>query len=102
MKIVPDEPSLLLATYLVRQRGSGKRSPIKPKEGVRAVSDSDRVEISEAAREIHLLTQLVLSAPEVRMDRVREVAGKVSGGLIVPNHQIAEGMIRSALMDKVL
>ncbi len=102
MRIIPDEPFRFLETYLVRNLGNSKKSPVKTGEGVRAASDSDRVEISDAAREIHLLTRLVPSAPGVNMERVQEVSGKVARGYSVRGDQVAEGLLRSALMDRVL
>jgi flagellar biosynthesis anti-sigma factor FlgM len=103
MKIIPDEPFRFLETYLIRNREGSRKSPVKAKPEVRVVPDSDRVEISEMARELQGLTQMVPATPDVNMERVREVQGQIASGRFqIRADQAAEGLIRSALMDQVL
>ncbi len=103
MRIIPDEPFRFLETYLIRNKEGGKRAPVKTESALRVVPDSERVEISEMARELQGLTQMVSVTPDVNMERVWNVQGQIASGRFqMRADQTAEGLIRSALMDKVL
>ncbi|HHY93771.1 MAG TPA: flagellar biosynthesis anti-sigma factor FlgM [Firmicutes bacterium] len=78
---------------------------VKEKEvtgGGRARARSDQVELSPDARELARLVQLVERLPEVRSDRLRELAAALADGSYdVPASAVAEKMLGRFLADRL-
>lgn len=102
MKIEGNDPLHLLETYLLGN--PKKQGGVQNKKlNVDGQSVSDQVNISQGAAEYQNLNELVAKTPGVRMDLVADLKQKIdSGNYEVNGEQIAENLIRSTLMDKIL
>lgn len=102
MKVPGQDPIRLLEAYLNRAKGVQKGAPTKPPASANP-TPGDNVEISEKAKDYQQLNQLISSLPELRMDRVSEVLGKIDSGTYAPRAEdIAEKVLRSIVTDEVL
>lgn len=68
-----------------------------------AAPAADRVEISDKARDVQRLNQLVLEVPEVRTEKVEALKKQVTAGTYgADGKAVAQKMVESTLLDKVL
>lgn len=105
MKIPERNPGLHLEKALLgTQKAKGiKEGGVQKEQSPSRSTASDRVDISEKARDIQQLNLLASSGAEVRSDRVEEVQEKIEAGTYkTDGKKIADKLVRSALLDKSL
>ncbi|MFQ5596602.1 MAG: flagellar biosynthesis anti-sigma factor FlgM [Nitrospiria bacterium] len=104
MKIPDKNLYLVLEKTLLGTRGSHGS---KDKEASNQTENSlppaaDRVDISEKAQHIQQLNKLATELPEVRPERIKQIEEKIAQGEYNADAQkIAEGIIRSSLLDEL-
>ncbi len=90
---------------------SGLKGPAKPLEGKNAkpateqspAPATDQVHISGKARDVQRLNQLVTEVPDVRAGKVEALQKQIAAGTYgADGRAIAEKMVESTLLDKVL
>ncbi len=105
MKINEKDPNILLERTLF---GKSSKANEVQQGGTKAQEASqaaplDSVDISEKARTLQKLTQLVSAETEVRTERVLALQKEIEAGTYQPNaEQIAEKLVRSTLLDNTL
>ncbi len=106
MKIPDKDPNHLLeSTLLGSQRGVNevKQQDASKPHSAQQSSAPDSVDISEQARTLQQLTQLVSTETNVRMDRVEEIQKAIAAGTYEPDvKETAEKLLRSTLLDNIL
>ncbi len=103
MKIPEKNPGLHLEKNLLgTQKSQGLKENEANKEQGRVQSAaSDRVDISEKARDIQQLKALASSGTDIRSERVAALREQIEAGTYnADGKRIADKLVRSALLDK--
>lgn len=106
MKIPEKDPGVLLERALLGHRGgvkAVKSADISKHQAPAQPSSVDSVDISEKARTLQQLNQLVGAETDVRSERVEQIQKAIAAGTYQPNAEgIAEKLVRSTLLDNIL
>ena len=106
MKIPGKDPNLLLERALLGKNAgvnTAKENKISRKEAPSQSGSADQVDISEKARTLQKLNQLAALDGEVRIERIEQLQAEIKAGTYAPDtEKIAEKLLRSTLIDKVL
>ncbi|MFQ5588126.1 MAG: flagellar biosynthesis anti-sigma factor FlgM [Nitrospiria bacterium] len=106
MKIPEKDPNVLLERALLGKRSGVndvKQADVSKSHEAAKPSSVDPVDISEKARTLQQLNQLVAAETDVRTERVEEIQQAIATGAYAPNaEKIAEKLVRSTLLDNTL
>lgn len=79
---------------------SAKKKSASKSSGSESGSGSDSVQLSSSAKEAANLKNSIKSAPEIRIELVNELKGKIaSGEYNVSGKQVAESIVNKAVDD---
>lgn len=88
--------------YLNRVQGTPERSESKESAPTRDAS-ADRVELSETAKTLQQARALLAASPEIRQEKVAELAGMIRRGVYnVRGQEVAARMIGRGLFDQLV
>src|SRR6202142_531270 len=101
MKIT-DKINVSGANLRTPEKVKGKASEKKSGEAV-AVSKTDQVSLSGAAKELIKLKEIVNSMPDVRADKVEALKNSIaSGSYNVKRSEVAGKLIKNSIVDSLI
>ena len=98
----PFNPSAQIEAYRSNaDKRPGAKSTAGPSSSM--VPTTDRIVLSDRAREIHAAEQMLASVPDIRDEKVAELKAQVDEHTYrVDSHKIASGMIRGSVLNAIL
>ena len=101
MKIQGSDPRIIRDNRVKEAKeeasSSRKRSTTSGSEGA---GGSEKVLLSDEAKDIHKAREVIASDPEIRMDKVAEIKAKIeSGDYHVDSKEIADKMLKDILIE---
>ncbi|MEC4678073.1 MAG: flagellar biosynthesis anti-sigma factor FlgM [Nitrospirota bacterium] len=106
MKIPEKDPNLLLERALLGKNAgvnAAKENKVSKQESPSQSVSADQVDISEKARTLQKLNQLAALGGEVRIERVEQLQAEIKAGTYaLDTEKIAEKLLRSTVIDKIL
>lgn len=106
MKIPEKDPNLLLERALLGKNAgvnAAKENKVSKQQAPSQSVSADQVDISEKARTLQKLNQLAALGGEVRIERVEQLQAEIKAGTYtLDTEKIAEKLLRSTVIDKIL
>ena len=99
MKIDSDRSLVNLEAYIKSsQESDGVSQSLRKEQG--GASPTESVKLSQAAKEIQKIREIVEATPEIRTDKVGQLKREIeAGSYSVDADKVAERMLRESLID---
>ena len=103
MKVENNNSSVQLNAYLKQIRTQQQSADPQKTESTRQIGESDKVRLSDRAREVQQAAQTLKAMPEVRTDKVEKVRMEVDQGTYkVVGAQVATDMLRETFENEMI
>jgi negative regulator of flagellin synthesis FlgM len=102
MKVLGDNPSINLDTYLRNSKNDEKVKKSLENDG-KAARNEDAVTLSPRAKEIQEAKRLLDSLPDIREEKIAEIKKRIDNGdYEIHEKKIARKMIKESLLNELL
>lgn len=98
---IRDKMVIDLSPYLSKVRDRSQGEPGKQPE-VSSGQNADIISLSDKARDIAKLREQLGPVPEMRLDRIADIKGRIDGGTYsVDPAKVADSIIKDAIMNSM-
>ncbi len=100
---IEDKTKVGVEAYVHEIKDRVRVEKTSPKKGPERGEGKERVELSARAKEVLKAKRLLETVPEVRVGKVARLKRAIEEGTYeVPSREIADKMLREALLDQIL
>lgn len=100
---IEDKGKVGVEAYVQEIKDRVKVERTSPRKGVQRGEDREKVELSSRAKEVLKAKRLLETVPDIRVGKVSRLKRAIQEGTYeVSSSEVAEKMLREALLDQIL